>query len=49
MKKKEKDLMLFGKTKEVLAHEVNTGKLSIDDLMNEWSKRYALDILDSLE
>jgi hypothetical protein len=40
---KVEDLMLFGKPMKVLAKEMNQGKLSVEDFMNEWFNKYNQD------
>lgn len=44
----EKDLMLFGKTKEELAKMVNSGEIKIEWVLNEWGRRYAEDIKEMM-
>lgn len=46
-KGKDNDLMLFGKTKEELAKDVVSGKISVDTVMNEWMRRYTQDLYEN--
>ena len=43
---KLEDLMLFGKTLGENAKDMADGKLTADELMNEWFKRYSMDMID---